>query len=64
MWPQVVQFETRRLQNQRALQLAREIAADRARLETASGTRGARRLRLATFPRRVGWSASAARSRP
>lgn len=63
MWPNVVQFETRRLQFDRQLQLTREIDAARARLETNPRPARARRLHLPTLPSLIGRSLGAARSR-
>jgi hypothetical protein len=63
MWPNVVQLETRQLQMERELQLTREIAAARMRLETAPSPPRARRLRLPTLPALIDRSLGAAKSR-
>jgi hypothetical protein len=64
MWPHVVQFETRRLQTERELQLAREIEAARVRRETTPTPPRARHLRPATRTRLTNWNTRTARSRP
>jgi hypothetical protein len=65
MWPQVVQFQTRQLQFERELQLARERRSTRASLEAARESTRAKSLRLRALPRRAGWTVrDAARSHP
>jgi hypothetical protein len=63
MWRNVVQFETRRLQLERELQLTREIEAAQVRLETTPSPRRARRLRLPTLPRLIDRSLGPERTR-
>ena len=62
MYPQVVQFETRRLQMERELQFIRERKRARKSLETAAGSTRFRSLRLRTFLHSAGWSRRAARA--
>jgi hypothetical protein len=56
MYPQVVQFETRRLQYERELQFARERTRTRVSLATAAGSTRTTSLLSRLVPRRAGWS--------
>ena len=62
MYPQVVQFDTRRLQMERELQFMRERKRARKSLETAAGSTRIRSLRLRTFFHSAGWNRRAARA--